>query len=212
MSGQPDLILIRHGEVEATWKGICYGTMDVSLSEAGRLESLSLAKSICQRFEPASLFHSGLTRTQFLAEAIASHCPSVVRIVADERLRERNYGRWQGLTWDAAYASDPENFHGLIEQPDTYRPPDGETTSEMQSRMVSWLDEVIQERKASALSASGPIIALSHSGPIAAAVGHLLQLHARDWRPWTIATLQSVTIGGLGIGSESIYCLMCFRG
>jgi len=208
MNGQPELILVRHGEVDSAWKGICYGAMDVSLSEAGRLQSLGFAKSICQLYQPVSIFHSGLTRTQFLAEAIASNCSSAVPIGADERLRERNYGRWQGLTWDAAYASDPENFHGLIEQPDTYCPPDGETTSEMQSRMVSWLNELIRERNLGVVSAPGPVIVLTHSGPIAAVVGHLLHLHAREWKPWTIATLQSIAIRGLGSGSEPICTLL----
>ena len=57
---------------------------------------------------------SGLSCTQFLAEAIAKACSASVQVREDSRLRERNYGEWQGLTWDEAYASDPKNFHGLI--------------------------------------------------------------------------------------------------
>lgn len=202
----PDFILVRHGEVDLAWKGMCYGTLDIPLSEQGAQQSLKVAESLCDRWQPSVIFHSGLTRTRFLADAIACLCPKSVALHTDTRLQERNFGQWQGRTWDEAYATDPENFHGLIEHPDTYRPPYGETTAELQRRAVSWLNEASEACGAREHRLGGPVVAVAHSGPIAAIAGHALKLHARDWGPWMIRTLEyllitnssSRSIGGYG--------------
>ncbi len=194
VSEQADMTLIRHGEVEPKWKTICYGAMDVPLSRAGLAASQSLATRLAAQVCPAAIYHSDLQRTRTLAKMIAEACTGRVSIIADARLRERNYGQWQGRSWDEAYASDPDNFIGLIEAPDTYRPPAGETTSEMQQRVVQWYEQCLPRHRQ-----SGPVMAISHSGPIAALAGHLLGLHARDWQPWTIGNLESIHIQGSNI-------------
>lgn len=182
-----EVVLIRHAEVEPAWKSICYGALDVPLSAPGIQASRCCAEQIDARVAPARIYHSGLGRTEQLAGLIAERFPGV-SLVSDPRLRERNYGRWQGLTWDAAYGSDPEHFHDLIDQPDTYRPPDGETTSEMQRRVVQWYQEI------TASPFYGRIIAVSHSGPIAALAGHLVGAAANQWQPWMLRYLESICI------------------
>ncbi len=190
----PNLLLIRHGEVEREYKSICYGQMDVPLSEAGREKSIRLAEKLCCEHRPRYIFHSGLQRTKFLATEIAQWISHDCEVIEDHRLRERDFGDWQGKSWDDIFASDPEHFHDLIEQPKSYRPPQGETTNEMQCRIVAWLDRL---SLISNNPPAVPIIAISHSGPIAAACGTLLNLHARDWAPWTIRNLEAVAIDHL---------------
>lgn len=194
------VILIRHAEVEAQWKTVCYGALDVPLSEQGIVASRQCADRLESSDQPTVIFHSGLARTETVARMIADRlCRGLLTV--DERLRERNYGDWQGLTWDEAYASDPEHFHDLIDQPDTYRPPNGETTTEMQRRIVHWYNEV------SSLLSSRRIIAVSHSGPIAALAGYLLGLPANQWQPWTIKNLESIQITQHSPGSVSVHRL-----
>lgn len=193
MNSKPELILVRHGEVEPVWKSICYGAMDVQLSEVGVRSSLVFADLITRCFRPAWVVHSGLMRTRLLAQAIAEACTEPSMVCEDVRLRERHYGQWQGRSWDEAYASDPENFHGLIEHPDSYRPPEGETTSEMQTRIVAWYRECFLTKPLR----QQPVVVVAHSGPIAALAGHLLQLHARDWQPWTLKPLQAIAVSNL---------------
>ncbi|MEM9367941.1 MAG: histidine phosphatase family protein [Planctomycetota bacterium] len=186
MSSFPEVWIVRHGEVEARWKRICYGSLDVSLSEAGKLASERVASRLLHDVSPRVIYHSGLSRTRYLAEQIASLAQVNPVMREDVRLQERNYGQWQGLSWDEAYESDPEHFHDLIEKPKTYRPPEGETTSEMQQRMVQWLGD--QE------GVDGPVIACSHSGPIAAIAGFVKQLPATKWGPWTIKHLDAICL------------------
>lgn len=191
MNSMVEIILIRHAEVEAKFKPICYGASDVPLSESGVASSLQLAEEICKRVNPLRVFHSGLSRTRVLAEAIAERATRGSNCCEDVRLRERNYGVWQGQSWDDAYASDPDNFHHLIEKPDTYRPPGGETTTEMQQRITAWYRETID---ANAASINRPIIAISHSGPITALIGELLNLPAVQWHPHLPKYLDAVAI------------------
>ena len=187
----PEVILIRHGEVEEQWKTICYGAMDIPLSNKGQVESRQLARQLATGQKPHAIFHSDLVRTRFLAEQLAQAWGSQLPLIADARLRERNYGQWQGLTWDQAYASDPEHFQDLIDRPDTYRPPDGETTSSMQQRIVSWYRDTMADRL---LSADARVIAVSHSGPIAALAGWHNQVPASQWSEFLLKPLESVSI------------------
>ncbi|MCO8121066.1 histidine phosphatase family protein [Stieleria sp. TO1_6] len=193
MSDSIEILLVRHGEIDPRMKKICYGAMDIDLSDQGRLDSQRVAQQILTSVAPQAIFHSGLSRTRYMADQIARLGPDPLPVIDDMRLRERNYGRWQGLSWDDAYASDPENFDGLIERPDSYRPPGGETTTEMQDRMVDWLDDLVTR---SSGDQPGPIIAVSHSGPIAAMAGKLLNLPPTQWGPWMVAPLATIHLVG----------------
>jgi broad specificity phosphatase PhoE len=200
-----EVILIRHAEVEAKWKTICYGALDVPLSDQGISAShVYAARLEANNAVATHVFHSGLARTETLARLIAiRHSNGLMD--ADDRLRERNYGQWQGLTWNEAYESDPEHFQDLIDQPDTYRPRGGETTSEMQRRIVHWYDEITSQ------STNCRVIAITHSGPIAALAGHLLGLPANQWQPWTIKPLESIQIEPKnGIRSVMVRKLECY--
>jgi broad specificity phosphatase PhoE len=177
--------LIRHAEVAVPWKGICYGGMDVPLSPSGIEASRDLVANWPAR--PEHVVHSGLTRTRVLANMFVDRFPGLT-MIEDDRLRERDYGSWEGKTWNEIFDSDPEHFHDLIEQPDTYRPPGGETTSEMQARITNWYFEHREQFH------EGSMIAISHSGPIAALCGAILELPANQWSPWTIANLQRIRI------------------
>ena len=187
MNSAQDILLIRHAEVALRWKGICYGAMDVSLSNAGKEASDQLAGKLFNKCKPRAIYHSGLSRTRYLADRIACFGNGDIDVREDTRLRERNYGLWQGLTWDAAYESDPDHFHDLVQKPDTYRPPEGETTSEMQQRMIEWLNERESD--------TYPIIVVSHSGPIAALIGYLQRLHATQWESCMVKNLEAIRLG-----------------
>ncbi|WP_417739018.1 histidine phosphatase family protein [Rosistilla oblonga] len=195
-----EVIMVRHGAVDPQWKGICYGAMDVSLSEQGYSDSRRAARQLSERFHPSVIFHSGLSRTRFLAEEIAQAYGGAIPCIEDHRLRERDYGDWQGQTWDAAYASDPDNFDGLIEDPDHYRPPGGETTSQMQARVAQWFSEQLNP---SGHARPKTLIAVSHSGPIAALAGHLHKKPPTQWQPYTIGTLESIRVRQIAIGEQT---------
>lgn len=186
------LVIIRHGDVDARWKGICYGQQDVELCGQWIQGADTLIAQIAA-LKPDRIYHSGLQRTRWLAEQIAGQMQQVmpgspsIAPVSDVRLRERNFGNWEGKSWDEAYQSDPEHFHDLIHKPDRYRPPFGETTTEMQMRVVEWYQSLPK--------VSGELsLAIAHSGPIAALAGFLQGLPATNWENWMLRTGEAIVI------------------
>lgn len=197
------LIVVRHGAVDPRWKGICYGQQDVALCEQWMRQAAGIVEPLAA-LKPMTIFHSGLVRTRWLAEQVAERlsirddCERAQTMVSDSRLRERHFGQWECKSWDDAYQSDPEHFHDLIAKPDTYRPPGGETTSEMQRRVVEWYESLPKME--------GVLLAVSHSGPIAALAGHLLGLHASDWTDWMLATGEAMTVESSLDGEDVRLC------
>jgi len=185
-------ILVRHGAISSQWKGICYGCQDVPLCDHWMTQSDALVRQLAS-LRPRAVFHSGLSRSSWLAQRVRSHGSpddGTCELLEDVRLRERNFGDWEGKTWDDVYASDRDNFHGLIDKPDTYRPPRGETTTEMQKRVVQWYEDCNQRGWLNGQT----VIAITHSGPIAALAGHLLSLAPEHWSPWMLGYGEILTV------------------
>lgn len=163
------LILVRHPPVDERFTGICYGATDVSLSVTGRAMVPVLAAELAR--EPIThLVQSGLSR----AAAVADHLASLVGIpaVVDRRLRELNFGAWELRPWDDIHAECGDALNGMLTNPSTWRPPDGETVFELRDRVMGWY---------AGLPATGVIVAVTHGGPIAALRGTLLGCETPEW-------------------------------
>lgn len=155
------LILVRHTAVDEAWAGLCYGWRDVPLSAAGEAEAARLTPLLARR-APQRVFHSGLLRARILAERIA--CAAGAELRTDDRLRERHFGAWEGCSWDSIYRADATALDRLVDEPDTFAPPGGETTIALGERVWSWYCE---------LPAGARVLAVAHGGPIAAILGTL---------------------------------------
>ncbi|MEM7586245.1 MAG: histidine phosphatase family protein [Acidobacteriota bacterium] len=168
------LILIRHAEVEATWHSRCYGRTDVELSAAGHEQSLELAEELANDLaaisEPLLVMASDLKRARILGEAIARRSGS--NLVLCPELRERDFGVWEGRSWDDIYAETGDAMNGMLDEPDSWRPAGGETTYEVRDRVLTWYR---------GLPADSLTVAASHGGPIATLRGVLAGLPVHDW-------------------------------
>ena len=167
--GSRRILLVRHSEVADRYRNLCYGQSDVELSASGISQSQALARQLAA--EPISeLYHSGLSRTQVLAEILADFAG--ISIQECPLLRERNFGAWELRPWDELYAETGDAMLGSIREPETWRPPGGETTCEMRDRVLVWFR---------ALPSSGVIVAVTHGGPIAALRGSLGGKPVAEW-------------------------------
>jgi broad specificity phosphatase PhoE len=81
-----------------------------------------------------------------------------VDLVTDERLREVNYGKWQGLTSDEVKERFPEIFKARREDPVNIAPPEGETLLSMQERVIRTLEGIISQNKSSLVITHGSCI------------------------------------------------------
>lgn len=156
-------LLLRHPEVAAHWSGRCYGRSEAGLSTAGLAQARRLAGHV-PGFD--RVIASPARRARWPAGLI-SRAPEI-----EPRLAERDFGRWEGLSWDAIWQAEGDAMDGMIDAPDSFRPGGGETTAELAARVLAWWN---------GLPADADLLVLAHGGPIAALAGSLLRLPPRKW-------------------------------
>jgi broad specificity phosphatase PhoE len=96
------LILVRHGETDWNAQNRWQGHSDTALNDAGRAQASRLAKGLDRA---DALYSSDLARARETAEILAATSGLEVRL--DERLRERGFGSWEGLTTEEIESSYP---------------------------------------------------------------------------------------------------------
>lgn len=166
---KPELILVHHPEVESRWQGVCYGRLEAELSPAGRDKIARLADEVVA-FAPGIIYSSQAARTSLVAQAISERAGNPVRL--DPRLAERDYGNWEGLTWAEIQAADRSAMHQLLDDPEHFAPPNGETLFAVRDRMGEWFRSLPSEEV---------IVAVTHGGPIGALLGSLQGKPPSDW-------------------------------
>jgi broad specificity phosphatase PhoE len=165
----PRLLLLRHAAVSGRHTGLCYGRTDVALGAAGLTQTRALAAALAgESFD--TIFASPARRARLLALRVGARLGRPVRIEA--RLAERDFGSWEGCSWDEIWATTGDAMNGMIDAPDSYRPGGGETTAELAARVLDWFQGLAPDAAA---------VAVAHGGPIAALVGTLLREPARHW-------------------------------
>lgn len=162
------VLLVRHTEVARAWRGRCYGQSDMGLSREGAGHARALATELAA-WQPERVLHSGLRRTQFLAEATAALVGLSTH--ADRGWMERDFGSWEGRSWAAIYRETGNAMDGMIDDPNGFRPGKGETTMELAGRVLAALQRLPSERT----------LVVTHGGPIAAILGTLEGAPVRDW-------------------------------
>jgi broad specificity phosphatase PhoE len=93
------LLLIRHGEVEAAYQRVFGGRIDMNLSPRGHDQAAALAKWLARQPLNA-IYASPMKRVQqTLAPFVGDgKWPGRTSVLND--LREIDFGDWTGLTWD----------------------------------------------------------------------------------------------------------------
>lgn len=100
------VFLLRHGETEWNATGRLQGSTDVPLSARGVAQAQAAAVALAARLpEGARIISSPLERARVTAEACSA--ATGAPITFDDRMRERSYGVWEGMTAAEREAHDP---------------------------------------------------------------------------------------------------------
>jgi alpha-ribazole phosphatase len=125
--------LMRHAEPDTAVRGRCYGSLDASLSQAGREQAASLAERLAS--EPlAAIYSSPRRRAIETAGAIATRHRLDVVTVPD--FRELDFGDFEGRTYDDIAATHPDLYRQWMETPTEVRFPNGESFAQMRVRVL----------------------------------------------------------------------------
>ena len=151
-------IWVRHGETEANVKGCYLGHIDSPLTKRGYEQAEIVAERIAEIFEKripedvsindaksfsslgeVRLYTSDLGRCTETASIIGKRL--AVEATPDSRLRELDFGQWEGRTYDEVMCMDQELMRRWYDDPFTLAPPDGETLNQLGHRVDEWFVE-----------------------------------------------------------------------
>lgn len=152
-----ELFLVRHGETAWNAQRRFQGQSDVPLSERGRAQAAAIASALGSiPFNHA--YASDLKRASETAQTIVGDRGLPVQL--DVRLREFDFGAWEGLTWAQIVGRWPEFDERLTTQPRRYEPVGGERFEHVVARVRAFLADL------SAAATTGYTLIVSHAGAL----------------------------------------------
>ncbi|MDF2593215.1 MAG: putative phosphoglycerate mutase family protein [Clostridia bacterium] len=157
--------LVRHGETDYNKMGCYYGWTDCSLAQSGIEQSQALRK-VFENIHYDVMVSSDLKRAVETANIINS--PN--KILTDKRLRELNFGQWEGKSYEEIAVEYTEHWNLWIEDFENATPTDGESLAGMYNRICDYMDEILSLYK------NKSIVIVSHNGSLRIIAAYLLGL------------------------------------
>ncbi len=156
MSTVPRCYFIRHGETDWNAARRVQGHVETELNERGHAQAAAIAARL-KEIEPdisAFAIHASPMRRvrQTLAHILRAYGLPEDAVIFDERLRERDFGRFEGMVWDDLVKAGVNPW----ENPRDYyfwRPEGGESYADVARRLESFLEDM-----------RSPAIIVSHGG------------------------------------------------
>jgi alpha-ribazole phosphatase len=171
------LILVRHGEMDRAAEGRFVGRTDMQLSEAGCRAAARLTDSV-SRVMPAVCYTSPLSRSRETAKRALAPLHGEAR--TDEGLREIDFGRWEGQSFEQVQAADGELVHAWLRDEGRFQFPGGESVEAFRSRVASAAERLVSDPAATA-------IVFTHLGVIRTMICHWLRVSHAHHRAFHVA-------------------------
>jgi len=171
------ITLVRHGQTDANTGGVWHGSTDTPLSAHGQGQAARVAEHLARHVEAtgevvAAIFASPLQRARHTAEAIGRALDLPVEV--HPGLGEYDLGSWEGLTYQHLH-QEKNLWDHMARDPD-YAPHGGESPRRVVERLCGALREI--ERR----HAGGHVVAVSHGGAMALALGFLIEGEHGRWK------------------------------
>lgn len=135
------VLLIRHGETAWNAEHRIQGLLDVPLSATGVWQAARLADRLAGDSIDA-VVASDLARAWLTAQPIAQRLG--VQVLSEPRMRERNFGSFQGHTVDEIAQRWPDAFHAWRARDPAWAMPGGESGHQFIARVLSALHDVVR--------------------------------------------------------------------
>jgi alpha-ribazole phosphatase len=163
--------LIRHGEVVGAGPKRYNGHRDVDLSQNGVDEMKQMALRLAT-YPIVAIYCSDLIRAAKGAKILAQS--KNLPVYTRPSFREKNFGAWEGLTYEEAATRFPEDWKQWLLDPAGSRPPGGETFQEVEQRVLQELSLILKDHQGQ------EVVILSHGGPNRVIICHALGLDLRQ--------------------------------
>jgi glucosyl-3-phosphoglycerate phosphatase len=172
------LIIWRHGNTDWNAGHRVQGQTDVPLNDLGRQQAVDAAELLV-RFSPDSIVSSDLRRAADTAAALGALTGRPVE--HDERLRERYFGAWQGLTMTEVAVTHPVQYARWLAGGDNVGG-DVETLSDLGKRVAEAFLAA-----ADLAPPGGTVVVATHGAAARQGIGHML-----GWPQEQLRTLRAL--------------------
>ncbi len=161
------ILMVRHGRTPTTGKVLPGRAKGLHLSDEGIAEAKRVAERIAEMKKVAAIYASPLERTRETAAPIAKALG--LDVVTHKGLLECDFGGWTGASLSSLMKK--KEWTTVQRAPSAFRFPNGESFTEMQTRMVATLDEIRRAHPGKV------VVCVSHADPIKAALAHAMGTH-----------------------------------
>lgn len=127
------IYLIRHGETVLNQRGCYYGESDAALNEKG-VNQAQAFRAFFSEFRFDYVISSPLKRARNTAEIILGDGEEK-KIITDCRLKEQNFGIFEGYTYKELTEKYPEKLRQWNENYSDFRIPGGESFRDVRKRV-----------------------------------------------------------------------------
>ena len=158
------LLVWRHGQTSWNAEARMQGQLDIDVDEVGLSQAASAAVVLAAR-QPDLIVSSDLSRAVTTARALSDLCGRPIEL--DKRLRERDYGPWQGLLPAEIRDRDPAAFEAWRRTEEAFLA-GIEPLTDLAARAAAALED------AAARVGTGTAVVVTHGGAARAGVARLL--------------------------------------
>lgn len=162
------ILLVRHGRTAYNAEIRFMGQLDIPMDEVGTKQVQALARKLSGE-QPAAIYCSDLSRARETALEIQAAISAWPPLKEDARLREMDFGSWQGLTYAEINERDPETLARWRDDR-FHAPPGGETLAAFAARVEAAYDEICDSHPEQTVVIAG------HGGPLQVIIAHALGL------------------------------------
>jgi probable phosphoglycerate mutase len=173
MSPPVRLLLVRHGQTEWHRDNRYVSRTDIGLNETGCREALMLA-SRAEEEGPDLVLCSPLVRALETARPSAEACGMEAK--ADERLRELDFGEWEGRTLAEIREEVPESASLFEEDPARHGFPGGEPLHKGAERVLGIFVDLHRSH------AGRTVLVVAHNTLLRLGLCRMLGIPLRDYR------------------------------
>ena len=167
------LVLIRHGATDWNDQHRFIGRSDLPLNANGIKQAQALGNKL-DREQFDLIISSNLKRAAETAELIVGESGN--QILFDDRLREVDFGSWEGLTLNQINEQYPGAFQRWRNDL-SYRIPEAEDIQDTRERVKAFLDDLLKDHSGKT------ILVISHGSILQMVIYLILEIpFVNDWK------------------------------
>ncbi len=190
MSNMTRICFVRHGETDWNIELRMQGHIDLALDATGEAQAVAVGRHFLGA-QADALYSSDLGRARQTAQPIADALQ--LPLILLPALRERNFGRCEGMTFEEIAARNAEDARAIVSRdPDYAAPGGGESRRQHVTRVLECVDNLVNDHPGQT------IVVVTHGGVLDVIYRHVRGLPPDAPRDYPIpnAGINWVTIDG----------------